>query len=234
MKRTVEALIIMALLGGCQSVPIDATLDQTPLVEPIPARVGVYYSPEFANHEYCFDASFAQKGEKEDCFISLGPPSIALFDQVFKSLFENTIHVQNKSVPIEDSGLNAIIEPRITFVSVTVPSRGPNVDITPHHFEVNYSFTLYDPQGYRIGSLDTFGSAQETWGDLSKLLFVYEQMFTLGSSHSSENILLGELAEKAMRKAAAKFLIDFRENTGVQNWLKDLGPSAKRSGGKRQ
>jgi hypothetical protein len=227
----VFVLIVMALLGGCQSVPIDATLDQPPLVEPIPARVGIYYSPEFVNHEYCFDASFTQKGEEGDCFISLGPPSIALFDQLFEAIFENTVHVQNKLFPTDDPDLDAVIEPSITLVSVAVPIRGPNVEITPHQFEVNYSFTLYDPKGYQIGSFSAYGSAQETWGDLSKLLFVYEQMFTLGSSHSSENILLGELAEKAMRKAAAEFLISFREDTEVQNWLKDLGSSAKSSGG---
>jgi len=228
-KRLVAVLIIMAFLGGCQSVPIDATLDWPPLVEPMPIRVGVYYSPEFANHEYFFDVSIFQKGEKKDGFISIGPPSIALFGQLFEALFETTTHVQNKRFPPEDPELDAIIEPSINLVSMIVPSRSPDAFRAkiPHQFEVSYSFTLYDPQGYHIGSFTISGSAQETWGAVSHFLFFHEQIFTLGSSHSVESIFVGELAEKAMRKAAAKFLIGFRGNTGVQNWLKDLEPSSK-------
>src|SRR5262245_51062437 len=84
---TFVALVATAVAGCSQKLEIDAKLDKPPTVEPLPIAMGVHYPPELRSYHQGNDRGFFTIDH------DLGPPSIALFDQVLSSMFTRLIPV---------------------------------------------------------------------------------------------------------------------------------------------
>jgi hypothetical protein len=208
---TLILLAMTLLLGfGCYNPTyerlIEAPLLPPPTIEPVSVTVGVYYSPEFKTYEHRQVFTFYSPGaiiyEEQTVteIISLGSASVALFDQIFKSLFENTVTLENKpTYGKEIPGVDIIIEPsigRYNLVYPWFPSK-PKV-------EIQYLILLFSPHEGNIGSWSVEGTGEKKMS-LPKA-FVWPK----------------DLTQLAMREAAAKFFIGFYDNAGVQKWLQGL------------
>jgi len=149
MKRSLGLLAAaLMVLAGCGNsgrdvdVRVQAVTEVAPLIEPLPARVGVYYSPEF--REFAATRTVHVADRRDRYHFALGEPSAALFDWVFPAAFETTLVVRSKP-PLsgEDGELDGVIAPRIKGFTLT---------------SISYEITLYAPSGEVIASLPADGT----------------------------------------------------------------------------
>ena len=149
MKPTPSLLgIALIVLAGCGSsgrsfdVEVEAVAEVAPLIEPLPATVGVYYSPAF--RAYAGTRTARGLDSLDRYHLALGEPSTALFDWVMPAAFEKTVVVRAKP-PLNggEEELDGVIEPRITGFTLT---------------SISYEITLYAPSGEVIASLPANGS----------------------------------------------------------------------------
>jgi hypothetical protein len=199
-------LLVLTLYAGygytsTEVVPIDANLPKRPLIEALPITIGVYYSPEFSTHESIEEV----EGDRDRYKFNLGSESVALFDQVFASMFEKVIHVENRH-PLKTDGpkVNAVIEPRIGYLRIGVAPKSQNAD-EYCWVRIYYHITLYSPDGGLLA------------------LFTVDAVGESRPGHSIGVKSFGEAMHFAMRDAAAQVMTGFSEEPAVREWLQALG-----------
>ena len=184
-----------------QVVPIDANLPKNPLIEALPITIGVYHSPDFSTHQ-----SIEEVLKDRDRYkFNLGSGSVALFDQVFASMFERVIPVESRP-PLRTDGpkVNAVIEPRIGYVSIGVAPPSQRADYNCW-VRIVYYITLYSPDGGLLAlfRVDAVGESRP------------------GYSRGVKSF--AEAMHFAMRDAAAQVMAGFGNEPGVREWLQALG-----------
>ena len=149
MKRSLGLLAVaVTVLAGCgrsgniYEVPVEAVTEVAPLIEPLPATVGVYYSPAFRQFGGTITDYVADR--RDYYHFALGEPSTALFDWVFPAAFETTLVVRSKP-PLSggDGDLDGVIEPRIKGFTLN---------------SISYEITLYAPSGEVIAAVPAKGT----------------------------------------------------------------------------
>ena len=190
-------LALTALAAGCGavhdevSVALAANLP-TPLVAPLPVRMGAYFNPEFTSF-VAVDHRYAYRGGQVSAatayHLPLGRPSRVLLEDAFAALFEGMVVVPERPPwPGGGPAVDAVIEPHIA-------SAGRGI--------VVFEFTLLEPDGGRIASWHIEGASQPA------------QVFDRAERAQLET-------ERAMRHAVAKLLLSFERQYGVARWLAGL------------
>lgn len=211
-------LFALALLvPGCTySLQIEEPLDRPPLVEPLPLTVGVFYTPEFRAYEHVQIVP----GElwKNTWKFSLGPASVALFDQVLPSMFKKVLPVKDlASLRTNGHELDAIIKPSIEeFDLVSPPKSGMAFPVPPSVYSatIGYRITLYAP-----GRGDVIASWVESGSGAIQHTFVSEGFPFIFMVKGIYN----DVTKKAMREAAAKLLTGLHDRPEVKRWLESTG-----------
>lgn len=183
---------------------IDASLDQRPVVEQLPIKIGVYYSPEFSTYEQRTRAP----GHVEFYFIyQLGDASVALFDQALDGLFQEVVHIKTWPLPVADSvGFSAVIIPKVETVSVRSQ---PSMSVLgPFPVRISYRVSLHSPTGDEIANWVVSGSTA----------YEVSPGFDFGAQAKKKLAI-----RSALRDAGAKFVIGFRNQPDVKRWLHRQG-----------
>lgn len=201
-------LIVTSCLIGCTyNVYPNPTLPQKPLIEPLPITVGAYYSEEFQSYELVH-----QMPQSAGAYyrIVLGPPSIALFDQIFSEMFEKVVQVSSLApLPETEIDIKAIIEPTIdSFFTDAVLNR-MTPSLTWVKATINYTINLYDLNGVFIANWSVEGLGSVV-GSLKYSLISW---------------MVRDAAQIAMRGVATQFMVGFRRNPEAMKWLKSIGIS---------
>jgi hypothetical protein len=172
----------------------EPVLIREPRPDPVPLRIGVYYSPEFQ--------SFTYRHHFSDTAWILGEPSVKLIREALALLFIEVVEV-----PRPGSGaslrndLAGVIEPRIA--SAKAVYRFFNMsEMASSPVHVTYGFTLYSPRGESVASWDVTGRGEEPTSNPLAYWSTLKRNF-----------------EHAMREAAWKFTSEFRDIPEVQRWL---------------
>jgi hypothetical protein len=188
---TAMALAMVLGLTACGGVKIkpDAALPK-PLVATLPTRVGLVVPGDMRN----FSHSETRWGV--DWNIALGDGHMHLMRDVFKDTFDQVQEFKDIEEARTAPGLKAIFEPRIEQYSfVTARETGGRY----YAVTIRYRINLYTPKGEKADSLTLTG---------------YGNALAKGMS-SGKPLERASLA--AMRDAAAKFLVQFPEQTaGIQ------------------
>lgn len=205
MNKKIIFLTLLSIISffpiGCtyNVPPIDSSLPQKPLIEKQPIATGIYYSDEFRSYEGIQDISINGSRYR----ITLGPPSVTLFDQIFSEMFVKVIQVKAlPPLPQTEPDMKAVIEPQIVDFYIYTDKKTSWIQV-----DLTYEITLYDLNGADIANWPIQGS---------------------GSSVSSlKNInhpkMVREAAQIAMRDVAAQFMVGFRRNAEAMKWLRGLG-----------
>ena len=193
-------LLAAVISGGCVSyVPLEPVLVREPRPEPVPLRIGVYYSPEFRSFTYR-DHSIT------DTEWILGKPSVQLLHKALTLLFIEVVEVPwHELGPSLRSDLAGVIEPRIVSAEAVMLSEEiikTGVIVAPSH--ITYGFTLYSPSGKPVVSWDVSGRGEEPFSTINPFAIV---------SVVKRNF------EQAMREAAWNLTSGFREIPEVRQWL---------------
>ena len=191
--RRVALCAALACLHGCGGVSVKPTdTVPVPLIEQLPLRVGVYYSPEFR--------SYAAREERWNTKweVTLGPAHVTQIDRLAKAMFATTVPVADLTKPPEPA-LNMIIEPRFEeFAFVTPRDAGAQLFAVTIRYRVN----IYDGAARLVDSLVYTGYGNEAAGGLS----------------SSAPLVVA--TSKAMRDAGAKFATEFPEQPVVRKLVR--------------
>jgi hypothetical protein len=216
----VVALAMISITAACGPgeirYDIDASLDQRPIVEQLPVAMGIYYSPEFRGYEHRSVEYI--RGLEFHFIYSLGPASVALFDQVLPGMFRAVVPLKTwPSLSVGGAGLSAVLIPEIE--SVFIRSQHNDSDLGPFPVNVTYRFTLYGLVGDKLASWVVSGS---TTYELSPVLDFQAQ--------DKKKLAIRD----ALRNAAAKFVIEFPNQPDVQRWLEEKGTTTNSAKSRRQ
>ena len=157
MKRLHAVVAVAAWLAGCAGPadrpdanviqPAPASLPQ-PRVSPVPARVAVFYSPEFAQQPV---ADRALGGISHRA----GAASVALFDRVLEASFEQVLRLPVWPPPAGAGrpAVALIFVPRFAGIA-TVQTPGSTARL------LEYTIEVYSPSGERIDSWTIYAKSR--------------------------------------------------------------------------
>ncbi len=182
------------MTSGCTTVVPVQTSFPSPVVEPLPVDVGVYYDRAFRRHKY------RQEGDK--WIVPIGPASVALFNRVFAAMFEQATPVGKRLGALEGSSeLDALIVPSVEDYELLTPAESGSKF---YQVSIEYGMRLYDADGELIANWPISGHGRSRYKFLA--------------AHQS----LAEATTIAMRDAAASMIINFRHRPWVKHWLSQV------------
>ena len=181
----------LAALTACGGVAIkpDPLLPK-PLVQPLPATVGLILPTELRNYLH------KETRWGVEWRIDLGPGHVRLMQDVFKDAFRSVQEFKDLAAARAAPGIEAVFEPRIDQYSFVT---GRDTRDRYYAATIRYRITLYTPQGEKFDTLTLNG---------------YGSALAQGVSNGKP---LERATLAAMRDAAAKFLVQFPQlPAGVQ------------------
>jgi hypothetical protein len=190
------AALSVLLLAGCTGTKLAAQSQlPTPLVDKLPARVGVYYSKEFRE--------FVHKETRSeiDYEITLGPAHVQNLDWLLKAMFSEVVPVEDPTqVAAIQPPLVMVLEPRFEEYSFLTPK-----DVAGEAFivTIRYLLTVYDGTGARVDAFTYTGYGREA-------------ARTLGSK-----VPLQIATQRAMRDAGAKVAVELTDQDSVRLLLRN-------------
>jgi hypothetical protein len=185
----VACVALAASLAGCGGVHVKPE-DHVPppLVDELPLRAGVYYSPEFKTYVHR-EERWNTKWE-----VQLGGAHVTKLDRLLHAMFPKLTDVTDLAKPPQPP-LDLILEPRFEEYSFVTPR---DAGAEYYAVTIKYRMNLYDGQARLIDSLVYTG-----YGN------------TGGSGLTSEKPLV-IATERAMRDAGAKFATEFGDQATVR------------------
>lgn len=190
-------LIALLILQSCTtSVVVEGSVP-TPLVNKIPARVGVFYSEEFR--------SFRHKEEIREAGnwdIDLGPQNLTFFSNLLDSLFLDVEQVREPPLTAEEmADLDGVVVPRIEKYGFLTPSVS---GLKFYSASIEYRIALYNSAGEKIGDWNIIGYGKSEGG-----------MFTADEAINEATVL-------AIRDGGARIAIELIDQPAVREWMKSL------------
>ena len=191
--------ILMALLvlQSCTtSVVVEGSVP-TPLVNKIPARVGVFYSEEFRSFRHKEDIREAGNWD-----IDLGPQNLTFFSNLLDSLFLDVEQVREPPLTSEEmADLDGVVIPRIEKYGFLTPSIS---GLKFYSASIEYRIALYNSAGEKIGDWNIIGYGKSEGG-----------MFTSDEAINEATVL-------AIRDGGARIAIELIDQPAVREWMKSL------------
>jgi hypothetical protein len=186
------ALLAALALAGCGGVNVRPQ-DQVPapLVDELPLRAGVHYSPEFREYVHR-EERWGTKWEAQ-----LGAAHVTKLNRLLMAMFPGLVEVQDLSRPPQPP-LQLILEPRFEEYSFITPR---DAGAEYYAVTIKYRMNLYDGQSRLIDSLVYTGYGNEEGGGLTT------------------EAPLVSATQKAMRDAGAKFATEFQDQVTVKKLL---------------
>ena len=185
---------ILALLTGCStSLVVDAVFP-TPLVNPLPVRIGILMDEALTAFEH------QEKIPQQASYtIQLGNANAAMLGQLFRSMFIATEPVG--ALPLgadEQVRLDAVLKPELEKFEFDVPLRR-----TDQFVEVwmQYLLRLYETDGQLIAEWPVTGYGK--------------------AEHGSRGDALNRAAVVAMREIGAVISTEFSEQPQIEYWLQE-------------
>lgn len=187
------------LLAGCTtSVVVEGTIP-TPLVNKIPANIGVHYSNEFTTFEY--KEVMRETGTWK---INLGGQNLSFFQNLLTTMFDSVEEVPEPPFGLgEMQHLDGVLVPRIVKYGFLTPSIS---GLKFYSASIQYQILLYNRGGEVIGDWNIVGYGKSEGG-------------AFGADDA-----LGEASMLAIRDGGARIAIEFGGQPEVVQWLGQLKP----------
>ena len=188
--------LALALLAGCADTKLAAQSQlPPPLIDKVPARVGIYYSKEFRE--------FVHKETRSEAAyeITLGPAHVQNLDWLLKAMFSEVVPVDDPTrVADLDPPLAMVLEPRFEEYSFLTPK-----DVAGEAFivTIRYLLTVYDGAGGRVDAFTFTGYGREMARKFA----------------SKEPLQLA--TQRAMRDAGAKVAVELTDQDSVRLLLRN-------------
>jgi len=194
--RPCLAALVVLLLSGCTGTKLSTQAQlPPPLIDKLPARVGVYYSKEFREYVH------KETRTEIDYEITLGPAHVQNLDWLLNAMFAEVVQVEDPTHVAElQPPLVMVLEPRFEEYSFLTPK-----DVAGEAFivTIRYLLTVYDGSGARVDAFTFTGYGRE-------------RAHTLASKEP-----LQIATQRAMRDAGAKVAVEFTDQESVRLLLRN-------------
>ena len=153
-RKALASLLLAGFVSGCASnVVLDAPTIPTPMMDKIPASVGLRLPPnfyEFAHQEQVFG--------REEWSISLGDSNARLFSHLFGHMFDAVTLVGKDDDP-KQMDIDAMIEPTIDAFEFSVPNQSKTDSFAVW---IRYRVKVYDRAGKQVADwpVSAYGKSQ--------------------------------------------------------------------------
>ena len=190
--------ITLLLLAGCgpAKVVVEGNFPE-PLMEPIPIKLGVWYSEEFASHEF-FDE--AKSRRESDWLVKTGEAQVQMWDTVLAGMFEELVPMKARPGPNEMNQLvDAVLVPHVDELQYAIPT---HTNVKVYEIWMRYRFELLTTGGDPIAdwTMTAYGKTPTAF---------------LQSDEAAVNLA----AVVALRDAGANFATNFTRVPEVREWL---------------
>ncbi len=193
--RIVAATLFLLLAAGCsQSLTIPDRIPE-PLVQALPLRAGLYFTPAFSSYHY----TEHEKGQAA-WDVELGAANVGLFNRLGTRMFRDTAQVARLPTAGNPAAVDIIIEPVIDAFEFSLPKNSAS---DQYAVWIRYTLRVYGPDGELVTawSLSGYGEAGER---------------TLKPARSMEQATV-----LAMRDAAAAISLEFAVQPGIDKLLQE-------------
>jgi hypothetical protein len=202
--RIAPCLIALALLAGtgCSGSVTVPERFPIPLVDPLPVRVAVHYSPTLTQFVFKEDAA-----AERDWTIQLGAANVQMFEALFHGMFAVTQRVSSvHDAATEMPQVEAIIDPVVDTFEFSSPSQSATDQFAVW---IRYNLDVYRPDGQLI---------------LRWPVAAYGQSGTGGMSDEQS---MERATVLALRDAAATIAVNFAKQPKIREvLLKENQPDA--------
>lgn len=189
-----------AWLTGCASSVVVETEFPTPLVEPLPVRVGLMFSEELRDFLH-----YEEIPQQSAWTIDLGDANIAMLEPLFESMFEQTFEVQAMPLgPAQRGNLDGVLRASLNKFEFDVPIGDDDKFV---EVWMQYQLNLYEPGGDLVAEWQVSGYGKAEMG---------------GRKADSVN----RAAVVAMREVGATISTKFAEQPQVGFWLQERQDAA--------
>src|SRR5688572_27257945 len=187
-----SALTTAILLGGCSSQVIVESSFPSPLVDPLPVRMGILIPEELYDYIYTEEIP-----DQSLWTIALGDANVAMLEPLFEGMFQQTRDLDSLALAAGDTTLDGVIEPKLEKFEFDVPQgeRDEFVEVW-----LQYQITVYEPDGATVIQWPVSGYGK------SELLRDAEDA-------------VQRAAVVAMREAGATISTKFAEQPQIKEWL---------------
>lgn len=197
-RRILAATVLLALLGGCGPAQVVVQGNfPSPLMEPLPLVMGVWYVEGFANHEF-FDEA---KGRAESSWIvKTGEAQVQMWDTLLAGMFQSLVHMKGKPGPGQmNPVVDAVLIPHVEELQYTIPT---HTNVKVYEIWLRYRFELVTTGGEPIAdwTMTAYGKTPTAF---------------MQSDEAAVNLA----AVMALRDAGANFASNFTRVPAVQDWL---------------
>lgn len=141
LRSTMLLGLLLGLLGCAQSVEVRSDFPK-PLVETLPLKVGLRYTPEFLNYSYAEDLP-----DDVSWSFSIGESNRKLFDKIFESLMLEAVEI---SADDATDDLDAIVEPSVVALEFSLPRQSRS---DQYAVWIRYLVKVMDNEGRIISEL---------------------------------------------------------------------------------
>lgn len=210
--RGVFALSLAALLSACgaNQVVVQSQFPK-PVLDPLPVKVGVFFSEEFKTHTFVDDPE--EKTERS-WVVETGAAQVTLWQSIVTHLFEQVVYLDSLPQTLnedEDSDsavsstepprVDAILIPTIADLQYAIPAQ---TNSKVYEIWLKYDVSLNKPDMSPISewSMTAYGKTPEA--------------FMLGAQEAVE-----AAAIVALRDAGANFAVNFPKVPAIQTWLQE-------------
>jgi hypothetical protein len=193
--RLAATIPCLLLAAGCSQSLIIPDRVPEPLVESLPLRAGLYYTPAFSAYRHDADPEGQPAWD-----IALGAAHVGLFDRLGQRLFRDTAHTGSLPTPDNPASLDVIIEPAIDAFEISLPEQSTS---DQYAVWIRYTLRVYGSEGELITTWKLSG-----YGEAGKN--------TLKPARSMEQATI-----LAMRDAAATISIEFASQPGIDQLLRE-------------
>lgn len=181
-------------LAGCASeVTVDASFP-TPLVEPLPVRMGLLFDD--ALHNYVHSEEIPRQAEYT---IELGAANVAMLSPLFDTMFATTRRVESMPVTSIGGDIDGVIKPDLEKFEFDVPlgERDEFVEVW-----MQYRLSLFEPEGELVADWEVSGYGRSEFS-------------------GNRTDALHRAAVVAMREVGATISTEFAMQPAVSYWLEE-------------
>ncbi len=195
--RRLYLAMILALLAGCgpTQVKVEGSFP-TPLMEPLPLKMGVWYPEAFRNHEFFDDAK--SRGESS-WVVDTGEAQVAMWDTLLAGMFKELVHMKGMPAPEQmNPVVDAVLIPYVDELQYSIPQ---HTNVKVYEIWMRYRFALVTTGGQPIAewTMSAYGKTPTAF---------------LRSDQAAVNLA----AVMALRDAGANFATGFHRVPEVAAW----------------
>ncbi len=188
---------VLALAAcGPNQVKVDGNFP-TPLMDPLPVTMGIYYDDDFISHEI-FDE--AKSRTESDWVVKTGDAQVAMWDTLLTGMFKRVEHMRFRPEPDKmNQAVDAVLIPRIEELQYAIPA---HTNVKVYEIWLRYRFDLVHVNGDPIAgwTMTAYGKTPTAF---------------LQSDEAAVNLA----AVMALRDAGANFATGFPRIPAVKTWL---------------